>query len=261
MPALKSPGLILRKTPYSESSFILKAFTRESGLITFIAKGAKRPKSKFRGVIDSFNLLQFVYPDKARSEIVTLSDAHFLSDFPRLKTDLVKQAGGHVLLEIFLRYLHGQERSLLLYQSLLQGLHSLDEAPDGEEIWPSLARFALEFSRASGYNPHFSLCIRCGGGLPSGRLAFDVEQGGPLCGACGDDGVSRGLSRHPELSGEIIRWLDSLWGGAASEGSEKSLHSGGMRQGFAFLLAYLGRHSGGEKRIKSLEFLDQVRSG
>ncbi len=255
MPALKSPGLILRKTPYSESSFILKAFTRESGLITFIAKGAKRPKSKFRGLIDSFNLLQFVYPEKTRSDMVTLTDAHFLEDFPRLKTDLVKQAAGHVLLEIFLRYLHGQERSLPLYRMLLQGLRNLD-AGQGEEVWPGLARFVLEFSGVSGYSPQFSACHVCGGGLSAISTAFDVDQGGALCRDC------RGANprAHTELSGEVVQWLDSLQGGSTRETHSSAPSSSAMRQGFAFLMTYLGRHGGGEKRIKSLEFLEQVRA-
>ncbi|HEY6563947.1 MAG TPA: DNA repair protein RecO, partial [Pirellulaceae bacterium] len=131
MATIKSPGLILRKTPYSETSLILKVYTRESGLITLMAKGAKRPKSKFAGLLDFFTLDQFIYPEKSRSEIHTLSDASLIRDFPRIKSDPGVQALGHVFLELYLRYMSEPQRSPPHYAWLIERLESLDEAAEG----------------------------------------------------------------------------------------------------------------------------------
>src|SRR3989338_4077393 len=112
MPFLKSPGLILRKIPYSDSSLILKVYTRESGLITLMAKGAKRPRSSFQGLLDMFNLNQFLYPGKSRAEIHPLREAGLLREFRRLKTDPARQALAHVFMEIYIRYLQKPTKSV-----------------------------------------------------------------------------------------------------------------------------------------------------
>ena len=42
----------MRTTDYSETSQVVHFFTRETGVVSLIAKGTKRPKSKSGGPID-----------------------------------------------------------------------------------------------------------------------------------------------------------------------------------------------------------------
>ncbi len=48
------PGFILHRRPYQETSLLLEVFTREQGRFSAIAKGAKRAKSKARGLLQPF---------------------------------------------------------------------------------------------------------------------------------------------------------------------------------------------------------------
>ena len=105
MAVIRSPAIILHRIPYSESSLILKAFTRESGLISLIAKGANKPKSKFQGLLDFFSIYELIYRTKTRETLLTLSEASLISDFPGIKDDLNKQSLANVMLETFLRHL------------------------------------------------------------------------------------------------------------------------------------------------------------
>ena len=45
------PGFVLHSYPHRETSLIIDVFTRDYGRIALVAKGAKRPLSKLRGVL------------------------------------------------------------------------------------------------------------------------------------------------------------------------------------------------------------------
>ena len=62
---------LLHQRPYGETSIIADVFTQKSGKISFIAKGAKKPKSKFFGYLVPFQKLKITY--SGRSELKTLT--------------------------------------------------------------------------------------------------------------------------------------------------------------------------------------------
>jgi DNA repair protein RecO (recombination protein O) len=255
MAAVKSPGIILRKTPFSETSLILKVYTRESGLITLMAKGAKRPKSKFSGLLDFFTLNQFIYPEHSRSEIHTLIDAGFLRDFPNLKTDPGRQALGNVFMELYLKYMHEPHRSPPHYAWLIERLEGLDEgAPGPRDHVLRLCDFVLGLCAVSGFSPGFTDCVQCGrdmtGPEAARRIRLDVDQGGPVCQACAGSGS--GGTSYP---GRLLRWLDRV----QAEGERAGhLPRAEEMQAEAFLLAFLGKHAGGARPVKSLEFYHEM---
>jgi DNA repair protein RecO (recombination protein O) len=252
VPTLKSPGLILRKIPYSETSLILKVYTRESGLVSLIAKGAKRPKSKFRGLLDFFNLNQFLYPEKSRADILTLSDASLIREFPRLKTDPARQALANVFMELFLKYVEEPHRSAPHYELLLEHFEGLDEAGNGEDFSLRLCDFLLGLSAVSGFSPQFTRCAQCGAPISGLRVRMDPDLGGPLCASCA------GHTAGPVLPGRLLLWLDRI--------QEQGMMAGGQpksdeMQAEAFLLAFLGKHAGGTRPLQSLDFYRQMNAG
>jgi DNA repair protein RecO (recombination protein O) len=74
-------GLILRVYPLTETSLIVHWLTPDLGRVATVAKGARRPKSSFRGKLDLFYLADFSFSRSRRSELhalreVTLKEAH-----------------------------------------------------------------------------------------------------------------------------------------------------------------------------------------
>lgn len=251
MATLKSPGLILRKTPYSETSLILKVYTRESGLITLMAKGAKRPKSRFAGLLDFFTLNQFIYPERSRSEILTLTDASLIREFPRLKADPAGQALAHVFMELYLKYMHEPAHSPPHYAWLVERLESLDEAGTGpRDHVLRLCEFVLGLCSVSGFSPQFSRCVHCGRETAALRVRLDVDHGGPICASCAEAGA--GGASYP---GRLLRWLDRVQAQGERAGH---LPRSEEMQAEAFLLAFLGKHAGGARPVKSLDFYHQM---
>ncbi len=51
------PGFVLHSYPYKETSLIVDVLTRDYGRLMLVAKGAKRPHSKLRSVLQTFQPL------------------------------------------------------------------------------------------------------------------------------------------------------------------------------------------------------------
>lgn len=62
---------LLHQRPYGETSIISEVFTKKNGKMSLIAKGAKKPKSKFFGYLVPFYKLNITY--SGRSELKTLT--------------------------------------------------------------------------------------------------------------------------------------------------------------------------------------------
>ncbi|MDF2691352.1 MAG: recO [Gammaproteobacteria bacterium] len=67
------PAFVLHHYPYQDHSVLLKLFTPHSGFLTAIAKGAKQPKSPWRGVLQPFSPL--LIKCRGRGEVLSLIQA------------------------------------------------------------------------------------------------------------------------------------------------------------------------------------------
>ncbi len=74
MAAESTTGVILRTRPLTETSLIVHWLTPDLGRLAVVAKGARRPKSSFRGQIDLFYLADFSFQRSRRSDLHTLRE-------------------------------------------------------------------------------------------------------------------------------------------------------------------------------------------
>jgi DNA repair protein RecO (recombination protein O) len=77
----RASGIILRTRLLTETSVIVQWLTPDLGRISTVAKGARRPKSPFRGKLDLFYEADFSFGRSRRSELhnlreVLVRDAH-----------------------------------------------------------------------------------------------------------------------------------------------------------------------------------------
>jgi DNA repair protein RecO (recombination protein O) len=70
----RTTGIVLRTRPLTESSLIVHWLTPELGRLGTVAKGARRPKSPFRGKIDLFYTAEFMFARSRRSDLHTLRE-------------------------------------------------------------------------------------------------------------------------------------------------------------------------------------------
>jgi len=87
-------GLILRTRPLTETSLIVHWLTPNFGRLATVAKGARRPKSPFRGKLDLFYQADFSFARSQRSELHNLREVALRDTRAALRKDLgyVEQA-------------------------------------------------------------------------------------------------------------------------------------------------------------------------
>jgi DNA repair protein RecO (recombination protein O) len=84
----RATGLVLRTRPLTDTSLIVHWLTADLGRLATVAKGARRPKSPFRGQIDLFYLAELSFHRSPRSELHTLREVKLMDSHPALRQDL-----------------------------------------------------------------------------------------------------------------------------------------------------------------------------
>jgi DNA repair protein RecO (recombination protein O) len=87
-------GLVLRTWPLTETSLIVHWLTPELGRLATVAKGARRPKSPFRGKLDLFYLADLSFSRSQRSDLHNLREVSLRETYSALRRELgcVQQA-------------------------------------------------------------------------------------------------------------------------------------------------------------------------
>ena len=248
MKTVRSRIILLHQYPYSESSKILKVFCRTSGLLSFIAKGAERPKSKFRGLLHSFNLLEAVYTPTHADKLILLQDAALLQPLHSIQGDLNKQAIAHLWLEIYLRHLFGSDACIPLYELLESSLIHLDNSPAADVR--HLSDFLLHFFALMGFRPQFEHCVHCGKQVRQFRIIFDLAMGGPACRKC------EAQSPHfIKMQLKQLQWLTHLQHFGTYRHAP---HPGSLQQSENMLLQFLYHQTHRSGSLKSLSFYQNM---
>ena len=128
------PGFVLHSYPYKETSLIVDLFTRDQGRIGVVAKGAKRPTSRLRGVLQTFQPLSVSFSGK--SELRTLIDAEWVGGMlPLEKTALLC---GFYLNELLVKLLARDDPHPALFNHYVA---TLNELAHGEPAPIALRKF------------------------------------------------------------------------------------------------------------------------
>ena len=148
MTELWHDAFLLHQRPYGNTSVIAEMFTLENGRISVIARGAKKPKSKFFGVLSPFSKLRITY--RGRSELKTLTNVDkediFTDSFSKLSYTLL------YINELLIKILpQGAPQNELfnLYDKFLIEVKSC------EEIDIVLRKFELDLLEMLGYGINF----------------------------------------------------------------------------------------------------------
>src|SRR5947208_17169012 len=80
-------GILLRKRKLSDTSLIVSWCTDSLGIIQTVARGARRPKSLFRGQLDLFFDAELSIAKSRRSNLHTLREVVLVNAFAGIRTD------------------------------------------------------------------------------------------------------------------------------------------------------------------------------
>jgi DNA repair protein RecO (recombination protein O) len=80
-------GILLRKRKLSDTSLIVSWCTDSLGVIQTVARGARRPKSPFRGQLDLFFEAELSIAKSRQSNLHTLREVVVVNAFAGIRTD------------------------------------------------------------------------------------------------------------------------------------------------------------------------------
>lgn len=173
----KAEGIVLRATDYGESNKILTVYTRNSGKISLMARGAKKAKSRFTAVSQLFSHGFFLY--HGSTGVATLQQGDLIRSFRNIREDLVKTAYAVYLVEFLDKITGDGEASTYLFETLLSALDWIEQDKDAEMV----ARlFEMKLLHVNGYRPRLEGCVFCGNIHPP--FFFSIQEGGMVCQAC-----------------------------------------------------------------------------
>ncbi|MBL4760239.1 MAG: DNA repair protein RecO [Mariprofundaceae bacterium] len=205
MAEIRDHALLLRRIPYSETSFICHFLTPEYGRVSLMAKGARRAKSTFRAALAPLYPLSITWRE-GRTGMGTLTDIHRGSAL----LDEQQSLAGLELLSIASGLF--QEGDPHGYGELLQAIHMLGKRHEIEAVCAS----AWLLLHEAGWIGDLSHCWHCGEDVDDAQ-AMHWKSSQLLCQSCGGgNSISAGLRRgilgvlqhdHVRLSvGDAMQW-------------------------------------------------------
>jgi DNA repair protein RecO (recombination protein O) len=176
-------AVVLHAFSYLESSRILRLVTREAGVVSVLAKGARRSSRRFGTAVDLFAEGQAHFHTKAGRELHTLAGFDVVRTRGALADDVGRFTAASALAELTLRFAR-EESHPELYTVLVDALDRLAEAPGAHARDAGLAG-AWRLVGELGFAPTVQACASCHDVVPLDRAAaFSHPAGGTLCDAC-----------------------------------------------------------------------------
>src|ERR1700758_2640087 len=164
------PGFVLHSYPYKETSLIVDVFSRDYGRIALVAKGAKRPHSKLRGVLQTFQPLSLAWSGK--SEMRTLTGAEWVGGMLPLGGDAL--LCGFYVNELLVKFLAREDPHPQLFHHYVVTLTRLAHDEPPVQVLRSFERVLL---RETGYAMSLNRTVSRRAVVPEGRYVFDPERG------------------------------------------------------------------------------------
>lgn len=204
MPLLATDAIILHAADYLESSRILRLVTREAGVQSVVARGARGSGKRFGRAMDLFAEGQAQIQFKPGRDLHSLTGFDVTASRAGLASDLGRFAAASAVAEVVLRLVH-DEAAPMLYLALAEGLDRL-AAADGESIAPVALATLWQVVAEVGFRPALSVCGECHAEIPPDQaVRFDPLAGGALCSRCGARGAGRRVP--PSARAAIARWV------------------------------------------------------
>ena len=223
---------MLRSIRYGEADRILHLYSKTRGRIGAIAKGARKPRSRFGGRLEPFFRLDLVLHE-GRGDLMTVTSATTVDGYPRLRSSGAALTAGARACDAMLRLLDSAEPNPPAYNLLCRYLALLDDPAEtrGSDLETALS-FRLKLALTAGFAPELASCARCG---EAEHLAgFSGAAGGVVCGSCeagsfplGEEahrfmveGFAKPLNEAPEAESSALRQVER----AISETLEHHAH-------------------------------------
>ncbi|TFH02546.1 MAG: DNA repair protein RecO [Calditrichales bacterium] len=247
MSHLNTQAFVIKSLDWKDTSRIVTLFTREKGKISVIAKGARRAKSQFQGILESINLIEASIYISENRQIQVLGQVSLEESYQKIKKDYTKTAYIFAILELTDIFFQKGAADPVFFDFLTVIIQQMENVSDPRIVfW----YFLLKIASYLGFRPEFDLCKNCSQQKSGENVIFSVRDGAVICNACG--------IRNYEgwtLSSESRSFLELL-----QKTNHKKLDAltFNLVENFSytdFLISYLKHHSEEDLKMTALKML------
>ena len=183
MPVLRTDAVALHAFDYLETSRILRLATRDLGVQSVLARGARRSRSRYGSALDLFASGVAELSTRPGRDLHTLISFDVHRARPALAEDLGRFTGASALAELALRF-SGEDTHPALFETLVASLDAVNHAAPEQTIEVSLG-CAWRIVGELGFAPCLDRCSSCEARVPPAEVApFSHRAGGVLCPDC-----------------------------------------------------------------------------
>jgi DNA repair protein RecO (recombination protein O) len=180
---VETDAVVLHVQDYLESSRIVRLATRESGVISALARGARRPRSRFGPALDLFTGGVAQLAMRPGRDLQTLTGFDALRARHALGGHLARFTAASALAELALRFV-GEVPNGGAFDALVAALDAVGGAAPDAVAEAALAG-AWHLVAELGFAPAVDDCASCHEPVDPGAAApFSHGAGGVLCGRC-----------------------------------------------------------------------------
>src|SRR4051812_46879898 len=177
----KTEAVVLRSIRYGEADRIVHLYSATRGRIGAIAKGSRRPKSRFGGRLEPFFRLDLVLY-RGRGDLATVTSASTIDGYGRLRSSGAALGAAARACDAVLRLLDAAEPNRPAYNLLCRYLGMLDGGEVRASDLATALSFRLKLALAAGFSPELASCANCG---EADHLSgFSGAAGGVVCSSC-----------------------------------------------------------------------------
>ncbi len=246
MPLITTPAVVLHVMPYGDTSKIVRLLTRDLGLQSAIARGARRPRSATGPRLDLFAFGMASLSVREHRELSPLTGFDVGDAHAALAHDVARFSAGSALAELALKCAPAEPHPRV-FDAVAGGLKALAEAEVADVAAVSLAAcWALVVSL--GFSPALDRCAVCGTPV-DGATHFSAALGGALCGA-----HRAGAGSVAKLTAADREALVSLVGGVLPEPPLDARHAAAHRR---LLLSFIRHHLAEDRPLPAMAFWDK----
>lgn len=198
-------AVVLHVQDYLESSRLIRLATRDHGVQSVVARGARRPRSQFGHSLDLFASGVVRFTLRQGRDLSNLSGFDLTSSRMALAADLGRFAAASALAELVLRFSQADPHDDA-FAVLTHSLDALVDASTGVATDRGIAS-AWRYVAAIGFAPSLERCCSCDAVMEEQAAApFSHAGGGVVCDRC-QNKVSVGRALPSEARHTIAAWL------------------------------------------------------
>lgn len=206
MTMLATDAVVLHAADYLESSRILRLLTREAGVLSVLARGARSSRKRFSAAVGLFAEGQAQLQIKPGRDLHTLVSFDVARAHAGLALDLRRFGAASAMAEVVLRLMH-DEASPAAYAAVVNGLERLAVA-DAALVGSTALCALWQVVALVGFRPALDHCAECLAAVdPLESARFHPLAGGTLCERCARQNPG-GRLLPADARETVRRWMD-----------------------------------------------------